>query len=378
MISKSGKYYLLLVGIIILTMFKGCIDPFKPALEKSDENHMLVVEGMITNEPGSFAVKLSRSVRIDTMVNFLNESGAFVTIADDRSNIFSLEETVPGYYKCFDKSAIGVPGRTYQLSIVDAFGKEYESTPVLMENKPDFEHIYWEEATEKVFIDNEIVEQNGINIYVDSDDPENRTKFYKWDISETWEVVMPNAITALDGRGMPYETTVKVPEEKKHCWVTINSQNIIVKSVDNQAGSKVNNLLVQRIRSGEDKLFIRYSIEVKQYALNKEMFTFWNSLKEINQDAGSLYDKVPVSIFGNISCCDGNEKVLGYFYAAEVTKKRIFIEKGEHKVVNENKYESCVYVRDVTLYPFTAGFYARSKFCGDCRDYGNNVKPDFW
>lgn len=359
-------------------MFNGCVDPFKPALDKSDEKHLLVVEGMITNEPGSFAVKLSRSVPVDTMVNFVSESGAFVTISDDRNNTFTLIEIQPGYYKCPDENAKAIAGRTYQLSIFDEFGTEYESTPVLMENKPEVENIHWEEATEKVFIDNKMVEENGINIYVDSDDPDFKTKFYKWDISETWEVMMPNSITALDGYGMPYQTFVNVPDEKKYCWVTINSQNILVKSVDNQTNSKVENYLVQRIRTGEDKLFIRYSIEVKQYALSKEMYNFWNSLKEINQDAGSLYDKVPASIFGNITCCENNEKVLGYFYAAEVAKQRIFIEKGEHKVLNENKYESCLYVRDVTLYPFTSGFYARIEFCGDCRYYGSNIKPDFW
>ncbi|HSH19645.1 MAG TPA: DUF4249 domain-containing protein [Draconibacterium sp.] len=376
--SRTTKYYLFFLGLIILTTFKGCIDPFKPALDKSDAEQILVVEGMITNEPGSFVVKLSRSVPIDTMVNFVRESGAFVTISDDRNNTFTLYETEPGYYKCLDETVIAVTGRTYQLSIVDAFNKEYESSPVLMESKSELEKVFWEEATETVFIENEIVEENGLNIYVKADDPESKIKFYKWDISETWEVMMPNAITALDGMGMPYETTVKVPDYKKYCWVTRESQSILVKSVDNQTDSKVSDFLVQRIRPNEDKLFFRYSIEVRQYALSKEMYTFWNSLKEINQDAGSLYDKVPVSIFGNIRCCDNNEKVLGYFYAAEIAKKRIFIEKGEHKVVNINKYEGCLYVSDVTMYPFAEGYYARSEFCGDCRYYGSNVKPDFW
>lgn len=375
---RINKYYLFLFGLIILTTFKGCIDPFKPALDKSDEEHLLVVEGMITNEPGSFEVKLSRSVPIDTMVNFVSESGAYVTITDDQNNIFTLIEIEPGFYKCLDENVKAYAGRTYQLSIIDAFNTEYESSPVLMLSNPELENVYWKEATETVFIENEVVDESGINIYINADDAENNTSFYKWDFSETWEVLMPNAITALDGFGMPYETTVQVPNEKKYCWVTRESQSILVKSVDNQTDSRVDSFLVQRIRPGDDKLFIRYSIEVTQYALSKEMYTFWNSLKEINQDAGSIYDKVPVSIFGNISCCDNSKKVLGYFNAAEVAKKRIFIEKGEHTVVNLNKYEGCLYVSDETLYPFTDGYYARSEFCSDCRYYGSNIKPDFW
>lgn len=377
---KKGfyKYYLLLTGLLFVASFNACVDPFKPTLDQTDTEKILVVEGMITNEPGSFEVKLSRSVPIDTMVNFVHELGAHVTITDDFNNTFVLTEIEPGLYKYPDESEIAVAGRTYQLTIIDAYGTEYESTPVLMNPKPEIKNVYWEEEIETVFVDNEVIDENGINIFVDGTDPQNIAEYYKWEISETWEVLMPNAITALDFYGMPYETYVIVPDEKKYCWVTQNTQAILIKSVANQSDSNVEKFMVQRIRPGEDKLFIRYSIEVKQYTLNKEMYNFWNSLKEINQDAGSLYDNVPVSIFGNISCCDNNQKVLGYFNAAEVDTKRIFIEKGEHTVVNVNKYEECMYVSDETLYPFTGGFYARSSFCSDCRNYGTNIKPDFW
>jgi hypothetical protein len=375
---KKFKYNWFIKGLLLLLLFRGCIDPFKPALDKEDTEKLLVVEGMITDEPGSFEVKLSRSVPIDTMVNYIIESGAYINISDDLGNTWLLNEVEPGIYRNLDPGAKAVAGRTYQLFIIDANNKEYESTPVLMLPKPEIENVRWEEVSETVFIDNEVVDETGINIYVDGKDETNNTKFYKWEISETWEVMMPNAITALDGKGMPYDAFVRVPDEKKICWVTQHSEKILVESVDNQSVSQVQNFLVQRIRPGEDKLFIRYSIEVKQYALNNEMYNFWNSLKEINQDAGLLYDKVPVSIFGNISCCNTGEKALGYFYAAEVAKERIFIEKGEHEVSNINKYETCLYVRDVTSYPFTDGFYARSAFCGDCRYYGSNVKPDFW
>jgi hypothetical protein len=376
--KRFYKYYLIVAGLLIIASLNGCIDTFKPTLDKTDTEHILVVEGMITNEPGSFKVKLSRSVPIDTIVNYLNETGAFVTITDDHNNQYILTEIEPGLYIYPDEIVLPIAGRTYQLSIIDAFGSEYESTPVLMEPKPEIKNLYWEESIETVFIDNEVVDQNGINIYVDGLDPQNSAEYYKWEISETWEVLMPNAITALDFYGMPYEAFVTVPEEKKYCWVTQNSQQILIKSVENQSDTKVDKFMVQRIRPGEDKLFIRYSIEVKQYILDNEMYNFWNNIKEINQDAGSLYDKVPVSIFGNISCCNGDKKVLGYFDVAEVAKKRIFIEIGEHTIVSHNKYEDCLYVTDETLYPFTGGFYARRSFCSDCRDYGTNIKPDFW
>jgi len=109
------------------------------------------------------------------------------------------------------------------------------------------------------------------------------------------------------------------------------------------------------------------------------MYDYWKRLKEFNQDVGTLYDRVPLSIYGNITCCNNTEiSVLGYFYAADVKKKRIFINHTQHLVNTENKYEGCLYVGNITSYPFAGFFYARSPFCGDCRYIGSNEKPDFW
>lgn len=376
--KSTLKYFPYFLSLIILVSFKSCIDPFKPSLNKNESEYILVVEGLISNEPGSFEVKIGRSVPIDTLVNIIKVSGALVTIYDDNNNVYELEEVEPGRYKCLDESVKAIVGRNYHLSIIDSGNNEYESTNVLMERTPDLKSIHWEETTKTIFSDNKVFEQNGIDIFVDTNDPTNSTKFYKWDIIETWEVVMPNKITALDGNGMPYETFVQVPDKKKYCWVTRESQDILVKSVDNKTDSNVENFIIKRIEPEEDKLFFRYSLEVKQYRLNKSMYEFWNKLKEINQDAGSLYDQVPGSTYGNISCCDDGTRVLGYFYAADLKTKRIFINPGQHSLASENYYEGCLYVSDRNDYHFVDHFYARSEFCSSCQSYGSNKKPDFW
>lgn len=376
--KRNIKYYLILFSLALSGLLQACIDPFTLALDSEDAESILVVEALITDKPGSFEVKLSRSVPIDTIVSFESESGAVVSISDDHENTYELFETEPGIYRCLEKDVKAVTGRNYVLSIIDSNSKEYESTAVLMEETPEVEDLKWKEITETVILDNEVFEQLVIEILVDTDDPTLQTKYYKWDINETWEVFMPDKITALDGKGTPYEAFVVVPKEKKQCWVTRKSENILVKSVDNQQDSKVEDFVIKKIGPGEDKLFVRYSIEVEQYTLNQEMYEFWDKLKEFNEEAGSLYDRVPLSIFGNISCCDGEAQVLGYFHAAEVKTKRIFIERGQHNVNSVNDYEGCLYVTEPTMHPFVRPFNARSAFCSDCRNYGSNEKPDFW
>ncbi|MDX8340830.1 DUF4249 domain-containing protein [Draconibacterium sp. IB214405] len=376
--AKLLKYCVVIFSLLSAVLLNNCIDPYRPDLKDEDMQSILVVEGLITTEAGRFEVILRRSVPLDTMVNFTEESGAQVYILDSNGKRTELVEMAPGTYRSLNDDDQAEVGIEYQLFITDATGAAYESSPVTLEQSPDFGDLEWEETEVVVFVDNEAITQKAMNIYVNASDPTNETEYYQWEFSETFEVIMPGHITALDGFGMPYEATVIVPEEKKYCWVTRPQSNILVKSVASQSNSDVEKFVVLKIPENDDRLFYRYSIEVSQYRINEELYDFWKKLKDINETAGSLYDQVPAAVFGNISCCDGSSKVLGFFNAVDVKRKRIFIENYEHAVPAENAYGGCTYVTDFTSYHFVNQFYARSAFCSDCRVYGSNIKPDFW
>ncbi|MCX6151110.1 MAG: DUF4249 domain-containing protein [Ignavibacteriales bacterium] len=75
----------------------------------------LVIEASISDQPGPYYVKLSRTVNFDQTNFFPAVSEAKIVINDDSGNSDSLIETSPGLYKT---SVIqGVPGRTYSISI---------------------------------------------------------------------------------------------------------------------------------------------------------------------------------------------------------------------------------------------------------------------
>ncbi|WP_346861366.1 DUF4249 domain-containing protein [uncultured Draconibacterium sp.] len=375
---KKFTYQIFLLCFLLGLLLENCVDPYRPKLNEEDAQTILVVDGLITTEPGSFNVELRRSVPLDTMPNFTSETGASVYILDDRNQRYDLWEAEPGIYRANDDNAKAEIGVTYQLFITDAAGVNYESSPVLVQQSPEIGDLDFEEAETVVFEENEAITKKALDIFVNSDDASGNTNYYQWDFVETFEVMMPNTITALDGYGMPYETTVKVPDEKKYCWVSRPQSNILVKTVANQTESTVSKFTILRIGEYDDRLFFRYSIKVRQYSISKEMYTFWNKLKDINESAGSLYDQVPSSVYGNISSSDGEGQALGYFNAVDAKSKRIFIEKYDHSVPAANFYEDCLYVSDPGGYHFVNYFYARSAFCADCRNYGSNEKPDFW
>jgi hypothetical protein len=110
---------------------------------------------------------------------------------------------------------------------------------------------------------------------------------------------------------------------------------------------------------------------------------------DANEDVGGIYDKIPAQIDGNIACCDGSEKALGNFSALSVREKRIFIDKSEHNVATVSAYTGCYYYdfgqlpwipKSLfgTIHGTDTEVYCADNFCADCRDYGTNVKPDFW
>ena len=88
-------------------------------------NPRIVVEGYITDQPGPYTVKLTKTANYFDVNEFDNVSGATVTISDGAGNSEALAEQSPGVYEA---TAIqGVSGRTYTLTI-DSEDDNYTAT----------------------------------------------------------------------------------------------------------------------------------------------------------------------------------------------------------------------------------------------------------
>ena len=132
--------------------------------------------------------------------------------------------------------------------------------------------------------------------------------------------------------------------------------------------------------------------------MSQEGYYFWKNLEESNEVTGSLYDKQPFQVIGNIKNIDDPEEpVLGYFDMATVSSRRLFIDKFNlpEDVSVPSLYTNCksgvdtlVSQNDVPLFLdrgylisyfiFMQGYVMAYKNCVDCRLKGSNVKPEFW
>ncbi len=86
-----------IAGLLFIMNITGCIVQFIP---KTDENQtLLVVEGLITDQPEVYTIKLSESLPLGITTTLKPLKGCTVSITDDLDNTFMLtESSISGTY----------------------------------------------------------------------------------------------------------------------------------------------------------------------------------------------------------------------------------------------------------------------------------------
>ncbi len=115
------------IKLIILVLFTSfflvsCEKEIEIDLNEGDTQ--IVIEGEITNEPGPYKVKISKTVNFNKGNNFPGVSNAIVTITDNLGNTEQLIEIENGIYQT--SSLVGIQGNTYTLNI-SVEGKNYSA-----------------------------------------------------------------------------------------------------------------------------------------------------------------------------------------------------------------------------------------------------------
>jgi hypothetical protein len=405
--KNKGLLHIILLFICLNFVLDSCIDTFKPELTKSDLEYRLVVEGKITDEPGPFRVRLTKSGSVYTAQDFYKiepVSGAAVHIFDNKGTDFHLLQVSDGWYETIDTCLQGIPGDTYTLHITDEDGVQYESTPELMHDGRLIDSLFFEEKQRTHIEDDIVTQETWLDILLNTQMPIDGIHYLKWEFEETWEFKMPEYIRVSNLGGdsqycisqtfgaVSFNTWLNIPPEQFHCWTTEGSNTILVKTTANSPAGKIKRFLLTSIGPEDDRLSIRYSILVKQYALGKELFDYFKILESLNETNGGMYDKMPSPLYGNIQSVSGNKEALGYFFASAVNTKRIFIDNRDvHIKTGHKAYAACGWMfPPLCFIPYyfygniTGGdnlgayVWSTDKFCTDCRWRGSNIKPDFW
>lgn len=103
------------------------------SIDLNSSNPQLVIEGNISDEPGPYTVKLSKTVNFSNRNVFPPVAGAFITISDNTGIIDTLTEVEPGLYKTH--TIIGKQGNTYILKVITE-GKQYNAISTMPKKIP--------------------------------------------------------------------------------------------------------------------------------------------------------------------------------------------------------------------------------------------------
>ena len=383
--------YILFLACALLTCVKP-VDPESLAFED-----VLVVEGLLTDESIQHKILLSRTFELDQNER-RPESDATVWISRNDGISYSFSESAKGTY-ISNEIFSGAQGKNYKLHIETKDGNVYESDEVelLAANSLDkinVQYIPDFESNEGTF-----------SLFLNAGENFVHSNYYRWKWFETYQVKVPKPSSMIwDGSDLIRRQD---PRELQVCYRYDSSQNILV-AESNLESSKVLNFPFRSFHSTTQRLALRYSIEVTQISIDEQSYRYWELLRSNSENQGSLFDKQPGTIIGNIRSVNNPQlKVLGIFEASEISKMRIFYNPGDFSDdgyrLSSDDFVNCSKEEPISLQtvseigPFMQefghkylpwyissgmvdppGYLFVTKRCGDCREYGELEKPEFW
>jgi len=374
--------------LLLLLLPLACRKPFEPAVIKANYNY-LVIDGVINaNANGITSINLSRTKNLNDSLPPNPELSAQVSIEAESGGSFALSSQGNGVYNsaALNLSAAG----KYRLNITTSNGRVYQSEFVPVKQTPPIDSITWQQRLDSP--------NKAVTIFAHTHDPQNKTLYYRWDYVETWQYeALLSGSLGLDNQGLIFY--VDPSTQTYDCWGTTVSPNISTATSEALSQDVISYAPVNVVLQNDEKMGIRYSINVKQYALTKEAYNYWQIVKKSSQQTGSIFDPQPAQVVGNLHCISNpDEPVIGFASVSYVTEKRIFIDirdltdwhyhnglgnvcKVDAWPTNQNDFRIFSYP-DTSYQPYyfsgSSTLVAR-KICLDCRRRGgSNNKPAFW
>jgi hypothetical protein len=347
----------------------------------------LVVEGYITgNGPTRFT--LSHTLALDSGKVLPPEKNAVVQVEGNDNSSYALPEQGNGIYQA-DTLPLN-PAVKYRLHVHTAANKEYLSDYAAFKITPLIDSISWK------------YNSNGVDIYANTHDPSNNTRYYQWQYNETWQY--NSAIFSI----YKYDPASKEVVTRNDtdlvydCWRNTASTTLILGSSAKLAQDVIYLHPLVNIPPNAQQIGIRYSIIVRQYALTEEAFNYLTLMQKNSETLGSIFDAQPSQLKGNIHCVNKPEEpVIGFVSAGTLQQQRIFISRSQlpswryipgclssDTLVPKDPASLSHFYDELRYLPINAvytqqdvliGWNSDLDVCIDCRLQGGvNKKPSFW
>jgi hypothetical protein len=375
---------------LLLPGLASCVEPYAPDVLNAQVSY-LVVDGAI-NGNGVTRIKLSRTINIATTTTPPAEKGARLFIVDNTGRQYALTEKTSGNYQ--SDSLLLDATRQYQLRITTATNATYQSDATPMKVTPPIDDLSF------------VADGTQVPVRLSTHDATGQARYYRWTFVETW--LFHAAFESV----LQYEPSTKkiVPRDLSlyTCWRTERPSGIRQASTAQLSQDALVNALVLPLSGRTERLQIRYSVLVSQYAETAEEFAYYELLRKNTEAVGTVNDPLPVQLTGNVHRVDNpQEPVLGFVGAHTTQTRRLFIDRADLPASATAQFDSpysdcalgyeflCDRLSGCISYQYTRlfdqpntipidyvsnpdGYSGASPECADCRTRGTLAKPSFW
>jgi hypothetical protein len=364
--------------VLIITLIE-CRKPYDPPAITAVSNY-LVVEGVINPGADSTIIRLSRTVNISSKITANPEQGAVLAVESEKNASYPLTENTAGRYVSPGLN-LDVNSK-YRLRIKTTDNKQYLS---------DFEPAYITPRIDSIGYNITSVPDTGLQIYVNTHNTNNSTRYYRWSFGETWRF-HTKYISSYISNG--FSIVLRQPDQGIfYCFASDSSTDVVLGSSARLKDNIIYQSPIVHIPNTSEKIEMEYSILLQQYTLTPGAYAFWTNLKKNTEQLGSIFDAQPSQLKGNIHNVDNPaEPVLGYVSISSVQSKRVFINNnalpGAWQPIYPYDCEvdspgtqgpSFLIPQPNNFVPLSVGGGTYStRACADCTIRGTTKPPPFW
>jgi hypothetical protein len=377
----------ILFFFIALSMISSCIRSYEPEILTADEKKY-VISGQVTDEDGSQSINVTLSSPIENP-KYIPVTGCVVNIIDDKGHTFPMGDEGNGNYNNTIDPVFLQAGIAFKIEVTTPEGDFITSDFDTLTRGPAVDSVYY--VREEKLYNPAAPSVLGIQFYVDLHAAPTDSRYYRWEVIETWEYHTPYPLEWY------YDGTVHhvTPPDSSRmvCWRTLRIPDIFTLTTDNLAENRYDQYSLHFVNNLTSRLAYGYSLLVRQFALSRAAFTYYENLRVNSNPSGGLYDKQPLAIQGNLHNITHPEKdVLGFFAASAARSKRIFVYPISDLPLMYDLYCDPILLRNglkvIKPNDYPAYLFGNSQGysliwmdneCVNCLSLGGiNVKPAFW
>lgn len=380
--------YILLFLFVSLFVTTSCFKSYIPNIRAEDLSKYVVM-GRVDKNNSIQSVNVSVTSSINNP-KYIPVIECTVTISDDKGHTFPLNDQGDGDYKGRIDHRYMVQGAQFKVDINTPMGDHLESDYDQLHDVSQLDTVYYQLTSKEGY---EVGKATpGIQFYIDMSGNHSDSKYYKWNVYETWEY---HTVYPIEWYYDGVVHHVFPPDSSKMvCWKTLKIPEVYTLNTNNLSDNAFRKFPLNFVSNKTDRLNIMYSLLVEQVALSQKAYDFWEKMRQNNSRNGGLYETQPMIIQGNIhNLTHPDNEVLGFFSAVSTKQKRIFVSHVAGLKPYARLYRCYYqwplplrflqpYEYPVYLAPAEGGGFSNTIYlteCVDCLFHGGmNVKPSFW